>query len=139
MNIRLRLFDFIITTNSVDESSDDSGSDTVGDGGDCDKKKFSDNDRFTIQMFGINTQGKTSSVIVNGFQPFFYVQLPNEWGKGQISRFVEHIREEIGPYYHDSLVDYKQVNKKTLYGFDDGKLYNFVHNLDSMETESNCN
>ena len=127
MNITTRLFDFIITTRENNEISDSNEIDeTSSDSDNEENKKYTDRDLFTVQMFGINTQGKTCSIIANGFRPFFYVKIPDTWKSPHIKKFVEHIKEKIGNYYKDSLVDYKHVTKKTLYWFDNDTKYNFV-------------
>ena len=40
-----------------------------------------DKKKFVIQMFGMDEQGKTYSVIVEGFQPFFYIKVPEVWSE----------------------------------------------------------
>ena len=44
------------------------------------KRKKKDDLAFTIQMFGKNEQGKTCSIIVKDYTPFFYVKIPDSWG-----------------------------------------------------------
>ena len=40
-----------------------------------------DNKKFIIQMFGMKKNGQTVSVIVRGFQPFFYVKVGSSWNE----------------------------------------------------------
>lgn len=34
---------------------------------------------FTVQMFGINEKGKTASIFVEGYNPFFYTKVGDDW------------------------------------------------------------
>ena len=91
------------------------------------KKKKKDDLEFTIQMFGINERGKTSSIIVKGYTPFFYVKIPDHWGLGHKVEFVEFVKEHtLTDYNRDGLVDCKLIRRKKLYGFDGGKLHKFL-------------
>ena len=85
-----------------------------------------DKSRFIIQMFGMNEQGKTSSIIVEDYQPFFYVKVDNGWTENIKKSFLHHLKSKIGKYFEDSIIDCKLVERKKLYGFDSGKLYKFV-------------
>ena len=37
--------------------------------------KYKDNKEFIIQAFGINKDGQSASIIIEGFNPFFYVKV----------------------------------------------------------------
>ena len=52
-------------------------------------------------MFGMNEEGKTFSVFVLDFKPFFYVKLPDneKWGEREKNRFRNQIIMKIGEYY----------------------------------------
>ena len=36
---------------------------------------YKDNKKFIIQMFGINSSGQTGSILVEDFNPFFYIKV----------------------------------------------------------------
>ena len=91
-----------------------------------DYNKYSDNKKFIIQMFGINKEGKTASITVNGFNPFFYIKVGDDWNEQKKSSFIYHIRKKIGSYYENSIVDSKLIKRHKLYIFDDKKLHNFI-------------
>jgi DNA polymerase elongation subunit (family B) len=115
-----KLFEFNVYN---DKGSDQSSSD------DDDVVEFAkkqDKSRFMIQMFGINEQGKTCSVIVEDYQPFFYVKVDSFWSQDTKKSFMEHLKSKIGKYYEDSIVECKLIEKKKLYGFDAGKMHRFV-------------
>jgi DNA polymerase elongation subunit (family B) len=85
-----------------------------------------DNKKFVVQMFGIDEHGKTASIFVRGFDPFFYVKVGNDWENSDMIEFVEDIKRKMGSYYSDSLIKVRLIKKQKLYGFDDKKLHTFV-------------
>ena len=96
---------------------------------DFDKSNFDpykDNKKFIIQMFGINSSGQTGSILVEDFNPFFYIKVGDNWTDSTRTEFIGHIKKKMGNYYEDSIVESKLIKKQKLYGFDDHKLHNFV-------------
>jgi len=85
-----------------------------------------DNSRFIIQMFGMNEEGKRASIIVEDYQPFFYLKVENNWGQTKKSAFFEHLKTKVGKYYEDSIIECKLIERKKLYGFDAGKKHRFI-------------
>ena len=88
--------------------------------------KFKDNKKFIIQMFGINIAGETVSLIVEDFNPFYYIKVGDDWGESDRAEFIAHIKNKLGAYYEDSIVASKLVKRHKLYGFDDNKLHTFI-------------
>ena len=85
-----------------------------------------DNKKFVVQMFGIDTEGKTASIFVKGFDPFFYVKVGDDWTDSNMMEFVNHIKHKMSPYYSESLIKPKLIKRHKLYGFDDKKLHTFI-------------
>ena len=85
-----------------------------------------DNKRFIVQMFGIDTEGKTACIFVKGFDPFFYVKVGDDWTDSDMMELVNHVKSKMGPYYGESLVKPRLVKRHKLYGFDNKKLHTFV-------------
>ena len=90
-------------------------------------KQIRDETEFMIQMFGINEKGKTCSIFVEGYKPFFYIKIGDDWTNETRISFINEIKETIGKYFEDSIVKSKIVRKKKLYGFDGGKLHKFLY------------
>ena len=115
-NYQCRLFDFDILNIVPDEQDSD----------DDNKKKRTDSREFVVKMYGIDTEGKTYCIFVEGFEPFFYVRIPNKWNKRNVYKFKDFLINKIGQYYSDSITDCRIVQKKKLYGFDAGQNYKFM-------------
>lgn len=114
MERAFRLFDFNVYNDKGSEYSDEDGG------------PHKDTNSFMIQMFGINEQGVTASIVVEDYKPFFYVKVDDTWNKNLKISFLNHLKSKIGKYYQDSIVECKLIERKKLYGFDGGKLHKFV-------------
>ena len=88
--------------------------------------KYRDNREFMVQMFGLNEKGETASIFVEGFSPFFYVKVDDTMDEAKLNCFISELKTKIGPYFEESIIKSKLIKKKKLYGFDEGKLHNFV-------------
>ena len=77
-------------------------------------------------MFGINEDGKKASIIVEEYQPFFYVKVDNNWGQTKKTAFYNHLKSKVGKYYEGSIIECKLIERKKLYGFDAGKKHRFI-------------
>jgi len=89
-------------------------------------KPNKDNGHFVIQMYGINEVGKTASILVEDYQPFFYIKVGNDWGKTKKTAFYHHLKMKVGKYYEQCITDCKLIERKKLYGFDAGKKHRFI-------------
>jgi len=97
-----RLFDFNINNPSLEE------------------------DVFNIQMFGKDSEGKTCSIFVQEYKPFFYVKVDDTWETTLKTSFLNHLKTKVGKNYEKAIVECKFVKRQKLYGFDGGKKYNFI-------------
>jgi DNA polymerase elongation subunit (family B) len=121
MEYTFKLFEFnIYNEKNADVSSDGS------DDNESNYKSNKDKSTFVIQMFGINEEGQKASIIVQEYQPFFYVKVPNNWGQKMKTEFVNHLKLKVGKYYENSIVECKLIERKKLYEFDAGKLHRFI-------------
>ena len=133
-----RLFDFNIFDEKRDNNDDADGEGGEGgEGGDSDEgrgggssaKKYKKDEKFTtIQMFGLNEKGETCAIFVRDYQPFFYIKVGDEWSIPQKSAFISHLKEKVGKFYQESILDVesKLIRRKKLYGFDGGKEHKFI-------------
>ena len=84
MNRSFKLFDFNFKDQENIDDSDDEA-----------QNPYIDHKNFTIQAFGINEDGKTCSILINDFKPFFYVQVPDSWGTSMKEPFINFVRNEF--------------------------------------------
>jgi DNA polymerase elongation subunit (family B) len=133
-DISFRLFDFNIFDEKRDHNDAEDGGHGSDAGGDDEgqgrgEKKYKKDERFTtIQMFGINEKGDTCTMFVRDYQPFFYIKVGDEWTIAQKAAFISHLKNKVGKFYEDSILDVesKLIKRKKLYGFDGGKDHKFI-------------
>ena len=103
-SINLRLIDFKVNDNSFTED-------------------------FNINMYGIDSDRNTFSIKVNNFCPFIYILVGDSWTNKKTDDFINHLKKDdnVGKTCKQYITDYKLVEKKKLYGFDQGKLHKFVY------------
>ena len=114
-----RLFYFDVLNDVIEQpasSSDD----------EKEKKKRGDEKQFLVQMYGINEKGETCSIIIDDFEPFFYIKVGDNWDLGKVNTMVREIKREIGDFYKDSITNFELVDSQKLYGFSAGKKSKFV-------------
>jgi hypothetical protein len=105
---------------------------------------------FQIQMFGMNEQGKTCSITVPDFKPFFYAKVncssdrTREWTSSVKTKFINYLKSMAPELKSASgLVDTEceLVHHKKLYMFDAGKDHQFIklvfHSLSAMKRARN--
>ena len=95
--MEFKLFDF----NLYEETKHDSDSENDG-----------EHTPFIIQMFGLNEEGKSCSIFVENFKPFFYIKVGEDWTEKTKQGFIELIKHKIGPYFAKTIVETKFVQKK---------------------------
>ena len=103
-----RLLDFNVYDGQVDESG------SSDDGGSKWKKK-----EFIVEYYGIDEDGTPVSAIVTGYEPFFFVKVPDNWGDGECFMLRDELKSP-------ALTDVRIVKGKNLYGFDAGREYKFA-------------
>ena len=119
MEQSFRIFDFNVYN----------GKDNTNNGSESEEEQeviYKDTSIFLIQVFGVDEFGKTFSVIVEGFKPFFYVMVNDSWNISVKDKFLENIKIKMGKYYENSITECIIIKRKKLYGFDGGKEHKFI-------------
>ena len=98
-----RLLDFNILNQSEDDRDQDTDSCENEQNENQKYKQHTDTTKFLIQMFGINKKGQSCSIIVENFNPFFYVLVDETWKKSTKDQFLHHIKSKLTKYYANSI------------------------------------
>ena len=83
--------------------------------------------KMVIQMFGLNEMGDSCAIFVEDMSPFFYVLVPLDWTERTKNQFIIDIIKKLR--FSEGLIIKEKcaiVKRKKLYGFDGGKMHNFV-------------
>lgn len=120
-----RLLSFNTYDSEVKESFNDADNDTA------DPLEMTANFKrpqkeFLVQMFGINEKGQTAAIYVEGFEPFFYIKVGDDWTEKEKLGFTLQIKKDLGELYEDSIGDIKLIKRQKLYGFDNNKMHTFM-------------
>ena len=67
-----------------------------------------------IQIFGIDANGKTYSIFINEFQPFFFVKVGDHWTQSYARQFFEHLKNKMG-FQKDGLLSYRLIGEEKHY------------------------
>lgn len=107
MNISCRLYDFVAYNDEPKITEDG-----------MEPKKFA------IQMFGKDAAGKTYSIIVRNFKPFFFIKVPDgkKWNRYSVSSFIKILKSKCGGGISSS----ELIDRQKLYGFDGGQKHQFI-------------
>lgn len=77
-----------------------------------------------IHLFGVTAEGKPVRANIYGFQPYFYVRLPNKIAKADFKKkFTEALLKRQIPI---DKVEMEFCEKKLLYGYTGGKTFPFM-------------
>jgi len=116
--------DFNIIEVSTDNGESDGDSETESEG----SSNGVENEKpvFHIQIFAKNMQGEDASILVNDYSPFFFIKVPDGWKGKEKTNFFEFLKSKLPMATRNSLQSCSLVQSKTLYGFDNGKKYNFM-------------
>ena len=140
----IHVFDAIARDQKVIRATEDSIEvEYVSDAGSADstsyhnkykKKSKSPNDNakreLVIHLFGMTEKGESVRIEVNGFQPFFFVALPECNTPTEVSRMKNKLQEKIciHPSFNklSSLMKFELVYKQKLIGYTGGKTFPFL-------------
>jgi DNA polymerase elongation subunit (family B) len=127
VNKPFRLIDFKTfdeTLNAV-KTGTESASD---DSSDSDHSQTANKRQFMVQMFGVNEQGQTCSIIVHDFKPFFYLHVGDSWNQSVANAFIRELLDKSGVRWLEKQIDQpiKIVEHNKLYGFTAEKKDRFI-------------
>ena len=80
---------------------------------------------YHIFIFGITENGESVCIDITHFTPFYYVKAPDNFSETSVKLLEMKIRQLL---YNDKnhLISTKLVKKKDIYGFNNGREFNFI-------------
>lgn len=94
-----------------------------------DTTEYSDDgeNKYYISIFGRTNEGQSISIRTH-YQPFFFIEVPRQWEKYQISSIESELREELDRWGRsgDDLLSVSILKRKKFYGFTNNELFRFV-------------
>lgn len=102
----------------IEDDDDDSGSGSGGSEEEADQtRKYQCQKKFLIKAFCLTPENGTVVLNIHDFKPYYYVKIPNSWGTTQASMFIRGLQNKMKKWVVGTLVDWKLINAKPLYGF----------------------
>lgn len=108
-------------TEDVPDEDDDASS-----GSSSDKKQNLYTDKFLIRGFGLDEEGKSVAIDIKGFQPYFFVKVPDTWNNNLVSIFVEALKNKVWAKFRENLVSWKLIRAKPFYYFTGNNKFKFI-------------
>ena len=115
----------ILDWNNYDVIPDES--DTDDSDSDSDNKYTKKIKMLNIRAYGITENGNSICLNITGFQPYFYIRVPDNWKQKDLTQFISVLKNNKSIYYaKDGLVDARILQKKEFYGFSNNEYFNYV-------------
>jgi len=84
-----------------------------------DSNPYDEEFTFHIQLFGITSDKQSVCLVIDDFKPHFYIKI---YDGLQVGTFIDDLKQRAKVH----CIHYEIIHRKTLDGFDNGKLHNFV-------------
>lgn len=81
------------------------------------KKKWFKEKEYVIKAYGITEEGHSISIDFTGFNPYFFVRVPDGWNRNSIKQFKSRLQSRINKYSVDSLVKFTVIKRIPYYNF----------------------
>lgn len=106
---------YVVEWHSSDVACDDDESSSSSD--DQQPKARECPNKFVIKAACLDTEGKSSILNIHDFRPYYYIKVPNKWSHVQGGMFFRGLKDKVKKWFANTLVEWKLVNAKSLYGF----------------------
>lgn len=90
-----------------------------------DEDDYTSNKQYTITIFGRSFDGK-SVCVKTAFNPYFYIEVPNNWKHSNALFLVKELRKKLGKRYGSHLLEYSLQKSKKFFGFTNHEEFNFL-------------
>lgn len=94
------------------------------DGSDSDEEDNSS--KYLIKIFGVTSDGKSVSLNLLRYTPYFYIKYPFSYNKATCEKFRDFVCSRLPGQLKASFLGVKLFKKKDFYGFHNGELFNFL-------------
>lgn len=91
---------------------------------------------FNIRLFGKTKEGKSVYANVEGFKPYFFVEIDTQWRKGICDRIIKDVKAKVKRDQKEGLLYYEIVKAHKFKGFTNDEEFHFMklifNDYDSM-------
>jgi len=119
-DICFQIIDWSVTDILVEEEEEESPSKKV----------------FVIRGYGVTEEGHSICIHLNGFRPYFYFRIPQEWTESTFKKFKLDIQKCV---YLKGIMSGSIVHKKEFYGFTNNEFFKYgMFSFDNQSSYYNC-
>lgn len=91
------------------------------------KKSKSSPKSLFLRVFGLTQEGQTVSLEIKGFQPYFYLKIPTEWGQSQLSLLINRLASHVPNYRKTEVIFHRSpIISKSFFFFDNYADHKFL-------------
>ena len=90
------------------------------------QKKLVKTQKMLIKIFGITQDGKSITINAKDFQPYFYINIPENWDVKDVSFFTSKIKSMVYKKFSDNLLKVKMIKRKPFTEFTGEDLFKFL-------------
>ena len=113
---------------------------------DYEEEEVSDNEdndspseKYIIRVYGVNSNGRSVSVKITDYKPYFFVYIPYKWKSEHILVLRDIIKKRLGKKFSKSLLKCKIIRRKRFRGFENNKIHKFLRmTFASRKVMSKC-
>ena len=81
---------------------------------------------YKMKIYGRDESGKSLTVLVNNFHPYFYIKVPDLWKDSQIITLINYVKDKVNKNDCEGFLNFNKVEMKDAYGFNADKLFKFI-------------
>lgn len=100
------------------------------------------NRSFNIMLFGKTKEDKSVYVNVEGYNPFFYIEIDSSYRKPLCTRIIGDVAKTVKKDMKNGLIDFEIVQAHKFHGFTNNENFNFLklifNDFDSMKAYANA-
>jgi DNA polymerase delta subunit 1 len=132
-DIDMQIIEWWAQDEEGDDDDDDENSEDYG-GSDNSYVQKKSSDTYVIRCFGVTKEGISVTCKINGFKPFYYIKVSDDFGSVKLRKFLGYIEssyilrnfKNAGLAKENGKHLSSLVEKKDLFGFRNGKKYRYI-------------
>lgn len=91
--------------------------------------------KYIVRLFGMTEDKKTICVEATDFTPYFYIEVPDNWGERDKHALMDVLRSTTGKKFKDRTAKGELIKRYKFWEFSAGKLFKFIRlTFDDEET-----
>lgn len=94
--------------------------------GEGEASRYKDFSRYVIKCFGVDEDGRTVSVSIQNFKPYFYIKIDEAWSVDELRLLKNYLVSTLPAKMAHTLTSVEMVMKKEFWGFTDFRDFKFA-------------